>query len=326
MIAFVTGSNGFIGSFLIEHLLSEGHEVRCLVRKTSNLRWIQNLPVELAYGTLENPTSLALPVRGVDWIFHLAGLTKAKNPYEFYQANFEGVENLVRECKKYNPGIKKFIFVSSQAAGGPAPSIIPKKETDESNPVSIYGDSKWVAEKSLLNPHTGLPVTVIRPPAVYGPRDTELFKLFKIVTMGIRPIIAGGTNMASLVHVHDLVHGIVLAAKSDLAVGKIFYISGDGAYTWNEIFALICTALNKKTIPLHIPLLALKIFSTVNSFVARLKNHPPMLSKDKLMELQQPFWLCDNSRAKKELGFEPQMSLQQGIQETAKWYQDNGWL
>ena len=317
MKALVTGGNGFIGSFLAERLLQKGHAVRCLVRSTSNLRWIKNLPVDFFYADLGEPGLLQEAVKEMDWVFHLAGLTKAKSESEFFRVNVDGTKNLL-VASQNSLSLKKFIFISSQAAGGPSASAALKTEFDESNPISIYGKSKRAAEQAVLEFGRKFPVTIIRPPSVYGPREAEIFKIFKIINSGILPVIGGGAHKISVVHVFDLIKGILLAAENSAADGKIFYISGDGAYSWYEIEMLIASALRRRVIPLAIPFFILEII--------RWLKINPMLNKDKIAEIRQKYWLCDNRRAKQEMGFTPEISLAQGLHETAEWYKNEGWL
>lgn len=326
MRALVTGSNGFIGSYLVEALLARGHQPRCLVRRTSSLKWLQNLPIDFVYGDLNTPDSLAAAVQDVDWIFHLAGLTKAKDREEFFQVNYQGVLQLLAACEQFNPHLKKFVFISSQAAGGPAVSGRPRTELDPPGPLSAYGAAKLAAENAVLKAGAQFSVSIIRPPSVYGPRDTEVLIFFKLAKYGIRPVIAGGRNQVSIVYVADLVTGILAAAESDAANGKVFYIAEDAAYTWNEILQTIARALDKRTIPLWLPLGLLKAVGAVNRVLAKLTKTRPLLSRDKITEIEQRSWLCDTQRARTELGFSAQFSLAEGIKQTALWYRDQGWL
>lgn len=326
MRALVTGSNGFIGSYLVDALLAQGHQPRCLVRKTSNLKWLQSLAIDFAYGDLSAPDSLAAAVQEVDWVFHLAGLTRAQNREEFFRVNYHGVFNLLTACEQFNPGLKKFIFISSQAAAGPANSEIPRTELDPPNPLSAYGEAKLTAENAVLKAGEKFPVTIIRPPSVYGPRDTEVLIFFKLAKLGIRPVIAGGQNRLSLVYVDDLVTGILTAAESDNANGKVFYIAESTAYTWTEILKTIAVAVGNRTIPLFLPLRLVQAAGAVNRLMAKVFKVRPLLSKDKVTEIKQRYWLCDTRRASDELGFNAKIPLAEGIKRTARWYKEQGWL
>ena len=142
MKALITGGNGFIGSYLVERLLNHGYQVKCLVRKTSNLRWIKDLPVEFVYGDITDIGSLLPIVVDVDYIYHLSGALRANKPGEFFRVNHEGTTNLLEASRQRNPALKRFIYVSTQAAAGPSGTGIPLTEADLPRPISTYGKTK----------------------------------------------------------------------------------------------------------------------------------------------------------------------------------------
>ncbi|MCJ7578895.1 MAG: NAD(P)-dependent oxidoreductase, partial [candidate division Zixibacteria bacterium] len=214
--ALVTGANGFVGSHLVEKLLSIGYQVTCLVRKTSNLRWLSGLKVEYVYADISERESLSREagsfgknvLKDVDFIFHVAGLTKAKTEEEYSKANYEGTKNLLEACVKDNPQIKRFVYISSQAAVGPGKDDRPLDETAPCNPITDYGKSKLEGEKIVLEYSSKLPVTVIRPPAVYGPRDSDILSFFKVANKGFKTLFGKGESYLSLCYIEDLVDGI----------------------------------------------------------------------------------------------------------------------
>ncbi|HZV12723.1 MAG TPA: NAD-dependent epimerase/dehydratase family protein, partial [Candidatus Kapabacteria bacterium] len=169
MKALVTGTTGFIGSHLAEQLLSKGYDVRCLVRKTANLRWLENKPFELVYGGLSDMASLVAAVKDVDCIYHVAGLTAAKSREEFLRGNRDATRNLLEAAGENGNALKRFIYVSSQAAVGPSPTAKPIDETFPYHPITAYGESKKAAEEEVQKFSSVFPITIVRPPAVYGP-------------------------------------------------------------------------------------------------------------------------------------------------------------
>ena len=179
----VTGGTGFIGSHLVERLLGNGYDVTCLVRELRQVRWLQGMEVRLAQGDCMLPESLADAVPGVSLVFHCAGLTKGKHARDYYSVNHLGTKNLLDACARHNPGMRKFILVSSLAAAGPSGRTA-GKTTDTPHPVSDYGRSKLLAEEETLKFKDRFPVVILRPSAVYGPRDADVFELFRWAAKG----------------------------------------------------------------------------------------------------------------------------------------------
>jgi len=251
--ALVTGANGFVGSHLVEGLLDKGYRVRCLVRKTSNKRWLSGLEVEFVHGDITEKSSLKSVVKDVDLVFHVAGLTKAKNRDEYVRTNAEGTKNLVEACLEGNANIQRFVYVSSQAAVGPGNDEQPLNETASCRPITYYGESKLQGERIVLQHISKLPITVVRPPAVYGPRDSDMLGFFKVANKGFRISFGRGESFLSLCYVKDLVDGIILAAENPKSIGQIYFIADDKVYSWREAFKIIARVLNKRTISLKIP-------------------------------------------------------------------------
>lgn len=324
--ALVTGANGFVGSHLVEGLLSEGYQITCLIRQTSNLRWLSGLNVQYTYADISDKDSLKGVLKDFNFIFHVAGLTKAKNKEEYFKANYQGTKNLLEVCLKENPQIKMFIYVSSQAAVGPGKDEKPLNETAPCNPITDYGKSKLAGEKIVLEYSSKLPVTIIRPTAVYGPRDTDILGFFKVVSKGLKTHFGKGESYLSLCYIEDLVEGIILAAESPKAIGQIYFIADDQIYSWSEAFRIIAQALDKKTLTLRIPKAFLFAFAFISENICRLLRKPTAINVQKIREITQKYWLCDVSKAKKELGFFPQYKLEEGAKKTVKWYKENGWL
>lgn len=323
MRALVTGGNGFIGSILVERLVQE-NKVRCLVRKTSNLRWIEHLPIDLVYGELRNPASLRAAVADVDIVFHLAGVTRGRVEADYMDGNYKATQNLLEACAA-SDSLQSFVFVSSQAAGGPSRDQIPVTEDEAHQPVSAYGRAKRRAEEAVLQT-APFPTTVIRPPSVYGPRDKDFFVLFKNIQKGILPMVGRGDQRISMVYISDLIDGILLAATTESAHGHIFNICSDEAVSFWHLATTISETLSKRPLVLRLPLWLVDYASRISEGVSRFSGKASLLNRDKVTELRQPSWLVSNQKAKKLLGFMPRVSLNEGLQTTADWYRDHHWL
>ncbi|MBI4684720.1 MAG: NAD(P)-dependent oxidoreductase [Nitrospirae bacterium] len=321
MKALITGATGFIGSYLAEELVKRRYTVLCLVRKTSDLRWIEGLDVKLIHGDCLERESLLNAVVESDYIFHIAGLTKATNEKDFFAVNAGGTENLIRAVAEKNPNIKRFIYLSSLAATGPSHDRTPVNEDTEPKPVSAYGKSKLEAEHIVLRYKGGIPVTIIRPPAVYGPRDRDFFTFFKMLKKGI--FLCWGKCYYSLLYVDDLVKGIIISAENEKAGGKTYNLSDGKIYSNYEIAEAIASAVGSKPIRINIPKALMPMFAGIGQKF--FKRHA-ILNKDRAKDFQYPYWLCDSSKANNELGFLPKIGIKEGMKWTADWYRIHQWL
>lgn len=325
MKALVTGGRGFIGSFLVEALLEKGYEVHCLLRKGS-LGWLKGLDIRRIDGDITEPEALQSAVRNMDYIFHLAGALKARNLTDFQKINAGGAKNLLEAVGRNNTGVSRFVLVSSLSAAGPSPAGRPVTETDPPHPVSNYGKSKLLAEKIALEYANKFPVTIVRPPAVYGPRERDIFIYFKYAKKGWRPELSGGPRSFSAIYVKDLVQGILLAAEQSNAVGETYFLCNDVSYSWDEVGKAIASVLGVQTKRLPLPL-SLAFLSAIGSeLFGRLTNRLSVINLDKYRELKMQHWVCDNYKARKELGFKTEFDLEKGLTETAEWYVEHGWL
>jgi dihydroflavonol-4-reductase len=330
LTAFVTGASGFVGSTLCEELLRRGLTVRALMRKTSSAANLGAAQVIPAFGDLRDTASLVEAVKGADYIFHVAGVVAARSRADFFTANAEGTRNLLQAVRKSGTRPKRFVYVSSLAAAGPSLPERPNVEPDHCHPVSDYGLSKLAGEEAVAEFQAHFPVCTVRPPAVYGPRDKGVLTFFQLVNKGILPLLGlenPDPHRYSFIHVDDLVQGIVKAALTEnLRSGEIFYVSGDGEYSWEDAMKLIAFGMKKKARPIRLPITVLRAAAAVCSGYGKISGKVLPFSLDKVKEIEAPAWTCNNTRAKELLGFEPYWSLDRGLTHTADWYRENGWL
>jgi len=324
MKAFITGATGFIGSHLADRLIADDtyKEVRCLVRSTD--KWLEGKRFKRIQGDLNDFSALTKGIKGADVVFHLAAIVMAPSQKEFTQANVNATEDVIRIAQKN--GVKNLVILSSLAAVGPSNGA-PIDETRSYQPISMYGRSKRDMEKSIQEiANKNQSIKIIRPPAVYGPREDQIFTYFKTFKKGLSTIVGDGNHpRLSMVYVDDLVDGILKASqKVDNGI-HTYFISGPDTYNWNQIHAITSKVMGKSAFKLKIkPSLVKKIGGLIEN-AASLIGKYPVVNKEKTNELILE-WTCTSKKAEKELGYKPRVSLQEGISRTIHWYQKHNWL
>lgn len=326
MKVLLTGANGFIGSFLAEKLINKKYKVRCLVRSTSNMRWIADLETEFVYGDLSDRNSLKKAIRDVDYIYHLAGVTKASDNNLYNKGNFEGTKNLIDTVIENKSRLKRFVFSSSQAAYGPSASLTPIDENQPRSPLTEYGRSKLKAQQYVESKMDQLPVTIVIPPAVYGPRDTDVLEFFKTVKMGIIPQLGGKDKYASIIHVSDLADGIIMAAESGKSAGSTYFLANQRPVAWSEIARVALDFMGKRAVTINVPISVVSGIAGLTEIYSKISGRPNIVSRQKLIEMKQDFWICSPQKAKRDFGFESKIDLEEGIKDTLAWYVKHNWL
>jgi nucleoside-diphosphate-sugar epimerase len=324
--ALVTGANGFVGSHLCDRLSQSGYRVKALVRKTSNLRFLEKSTPDLVYGDLSDPDALNEILEDVNYVFHPAGLVRARTRKIFFKVNQIGTRNLLEAVKKSAPNLKRFVHISSQAAAGPSQTGIPVTEENKPTPVSAYGESKLASEEEVLHFKDNIPVTIIRPPAVYGPRDSDVYKFYKIAKAGLNIRIGMAQPHISLVHVADLVDCIVKSAESDTKSGEIFFAANAQNHSMNEIIHSIADILGKQVIDIAIPVTCARTIAFIVENVYEILRKPAPFSRDKIKELSYSQWTCSPCKAERILGWKAQIQIRDGLEMTHRWYKEKGWL
>jgi dihydroflavonol-4-reductase len=325
MQVLVTGSTGFIGVHLVGALIARGWGVRCLVRTTSNRAPIAAHQVEYVVGSLQDQHALREAVQGVDLIFHLAGATKVRHPDEYDAINRVGTENLLTACREAGTTLRRLLYVSSIAAAGPSPTGVPLKESDPARPVGPYGRSKLRAEEAVLAYKAQLPVMVLRPSAIYGPRDTDFLQLFRAVRYGVLPHIGRQDLRVDLCFVTDLIHGMIAAAESSHGLGEVFFLGGT-CHTWRELGGEVSRLLQVKSREIALPRATVLAVARLADGWARLRQQPSLLSRANMLERLQPHWVCESTKARQTFAYAPATPLAQGLAETLRWYQEARWL
>ena len=325
-IALVTGANGFVGSHLVDYLLSKGLKVRCLVRKSSNLKWLDKKDVEIFDSGLSDKEGLRKAFRDVNYIFHVAGVVKSKTRDGYFKGNVETTRNLLEVALENTLTIKRFLMVSSLTVSGPSTEGNPVNEETSCNPITTYGQSKLEQERLVLSYKDKLPITICRAPAVYGERDTEIFIYFQTFSKGLTTTIGFNKKELSLIHAVDLVEGIYLAAVSEKAKGEIYFIGSEKYYTWQEINSITAKVLNKKPIIIKVPHFLVYAIASVAQFFAIFSSKPATLNIEKAKDITRQYWTCDTSKAMRDLGYRQKISIEDGIKRTCDWYKQMKWI
>ena len=319
MKALVTGSTGFIGSHLVEALIKKGTKVYCLIRKTSNLKWIKDLDVELVNGSYWDKKSLVQAVKDMDYVYHVGAALDALKWETYYKANVEATVKLLEACAEANPGLKKFIFVSSIAAAGPANDKKPLKESDPCHPVSLYGKSKLQAEEAAAGFFDKLPIVIIRPTNILGTRQKQLNTTVQLVKKRIVPLLGDGQKQTTICFVQDLVRALMAAAENESVRGKTFFVADSEAYSWREMVEFIAKALGLSFV-IKIPYPLLITIAVLFETVAKITGISPLITGKYIRSARKNYWLHDTSSIKKELGFSTEIKFEEGMKDIIKWY------
>jgi nucleoside-diphosphate-sugar epimerase len=325
-IAVVTGSNGFVGSHLVDLLLKKNFSVRCIVRESSNLKWLEEKNIEIFKCGLFDKTGLTTAFKDADYIYHVAGVVKSKTKKGYFTGNVETTRNLLDVALEHNKNLKRFVVVSSQTVTGPSLDGNPVNEETECKPLTTYGKSKYEEEKLALRYKDKLPITICRAPAVYGERDTEIFIYFQNFAKGITTKIGFDKKILSLIHVADLVEGFYMAAMSEKSIGEVYFISSENFYTWDEINSITSRVLKKKAIKILVPHFLVYTIAAIAQFFSLFSSKAATLNLEKAKDLVQYAWICDTSKAMGEFGYRQNVSIEEGVKRTCEWYKEMKWI
>ena len=323
----ITGATGFVGYHLIEKAIGTGLDVYAAVRPNSDKSHLAEFNIsyiDLNYAVV-NDLVKTLEEHQFDYIIHAAGTTKAKTSADYNKVNAEYTKSLALATVAAKINLEKFVFVSSLAALGPLTDLSARIQDDTpARPVTNYGASKLLAER-YLSEIKPLPLIVIRPTAVYGPREKDIFILFKSISRGMEPHIGSFKQQLSFVYVKDLADVIVNALFSTVS-GNQYNISDGQVYDRYVLANTVKKALSKKTFKFHIPVGVVGLMASFMDLLYMNSKNTPALNKEKMAELTAVNWACSIDSAKKDLGYAPQFDLGRGILATIKWYKENRWL
>lgn len=325
MTTLITGGTGFIGSHVVEALLKRGERVRCLVRSADRLRWLKGLNVEIVEGDCMLPGTLAPALAGVRRVVHAAGATFAATASAYFRFNADGTRNLLEVCLS-GTGVERFVLISSQAAAGPGTRERPAREDDPPRPLTPYGESKLAAERYCLEAADRLSVGILRPSAVYGPRDTAFLPYFRLVRRGFLIEFGRGAREVSLCFVNDLVEGIVTVTDGHLESGSVYFVADSEPYSWDVVENLLCAHWGVRGRRIIVPAIVLRTAGVVGQAYSALTGQSVPINRARAAELLERHWVCDSTAARRDLGLAPGTNLENGLHKAVRWYEQNNWL
>jgi len=322
----LTGASGFVGSHILDSLRKRGITTALLLRSSSSQRFISPhlTDVEVRPGSISDPESLARAMTGITHVIHCAGATRAARVSGFYVVNQAGTRNVVDAVNGQSGRVQRLVHISSLAAAGPALPEQPAREQDPPQPVSEYGQSKLAGELEVRH-HCRAEHVILRPPAVYGPRDGEFLRLFGAVQHHLLPK-PGVAQALSLVFVRDLAEAVVTCLDHPAAAGKTYFVASREVVTARRMAEEIAAQMKVWTLPLPLPTALLWLMCLAQAIRSRLTGKASVLSLQKVAELRAPGWVCDPSLLERETGCTCPTLLKTGVAETLTWYRQQHWL
>lgn len=322
MNVMVTGGTGFVGSHLVEALARRGDRVTALVRSPAKAEALRRLGARIVEGDLHDEHALRVAAEGQDVVYHVAGLVAARNEAEFLRGNREGTRRVLEAAAA--GGRPRFVLVSSMAAGGPAERGRPLAGEESARPVTQYGRSKLAAEAVVqAGP---LPWTIVRPPMVYGPRDTEVLKVFRLARLGIAPVFGDGAQELSAVHAADLAEALVAAGTAPAAERRVYYPCHEEVFTSAAFARAVGAAMGRSVRVVPVPHGLGRTVLRGTGALAALAGRSTILTADKANEFFQPAWTGDPGPLARDSGWRAAYDLARGLAETYRWYREARWL
>ena len=331
MKLLITGASGFIGSFIVEEALKRGFETWAAVRKSSSREYLQDERIKFIELNLSSKEQLVEQLRNhqFDYVVHAAGVTKCLNKADFRRINTEGTKNLVDALIALQMPLKRFVYLSSLSVFGAIKEQLPYdeiRETDTPQPNTAYGRSKLEAEQYLDTLGSRIPYIILRPTGVYGPREKDYFVMAKSIQQHTDFAVGYQRQDITFVYVDDVVQAVFLAIEKG-QTGRKYFLSDGEVYQSTTFSNLVHEELGRPWwIRITAPVWVLRIITFLGEHISRITGKVSVLNNDKFNILKQRNWRCDITPARKELGFEPKVQLEEGVKTTIKWYKDNNWL
>ena len=339
MKILITGASGFIGSFIVEEALRRGFETWAAVRKSSSKAFLQDERINFIELDFSSETQMTEQLRGLqfDYIVHAAGVTKCLNKADFHRINTEGTQHLVHVLMALQMRITRFVYISSLSIMGAIREQQPYTEileSDEARPNTAYGRSKleteqWLDTLPLYLEGAGggsFPYVILRPTGVYGPRERDYFMMAKSIQSHTDFAVGYKQQDITFVYVTDVVQAVFLACEKGVT-GRKYFLSDGEVYQSSTFSNLIRKELgNPWWIRITAPIWVLRVVTFVGEYIGHLTGKVTALNNDKYNIMRQRNWRSDIEPARRELGYDPKVKLEEGVRRSIKWYKDNKWL
>ena len=328
----ITGASGFIGSHLVDNALARGYDVYAGVRKTSSRRYLSDPRIHFFHVDFGTPGQVQSALEefgktsgGFHYVIHNAGITQPKRISDYITGNAKFTRDFALLLLRSQPTLRKFVYMSSTAAIGPAEmhGVDALHEALGSKAITPYGRSKWLAERYLLE-IPELDSVILRPTGVYGPRDQKFaLRITKMLRKGWEVRLGPKDHQLSCVYVRDLADATMLSIEH-APRDAVYNISDGDFFTQKQFNGYIKSSLGLKTRVIQIPTKMLIGVGFLTLKANQLLGRPVHLSQHKMREITAQSWRVDISKAQQELGYKPRYDLEKGLSETIAWYRETG--
>jgi Nucleoside-diphosphate-sugar epimerases len=329
MYIIVTGSSGFVGKNLVAELTRrfDKADISCLVRDNTHPHRVDHVRY-FKINYFDKRSLLDCPAfEQVDYVYHIAGVTKSASRKDFWEGNVLPTANLLETLIQRNASPKRFVLVSSQSASGPSQDQNHYRSEDElDSPLEYYGQTKLEAEQLVKDHGHQIPYTIISSSSAYGPWDVDVYNLFKMTKSGINLLLGDAKQVVSIIYVNDLAKALVDSSLSKRTENQKYFVCNDEPVSWQEFQETIFNVLEKKKIDLPVPSSMLHIASYFGSIYSIISKKPVLLNRNKMLLSKPKYWIISNQKAKSDFGFACDHTLKQGIRETYAWYKEHEWL